>query len=917
MSMDLDEILQVFFEETDDHLNTLETLLSELRPTNVSDSTVNAILRAAHSIKGNSATCGLSQVSKVAHEMESLLDVVRQRQGALNASAVRLLLEGKDQLSSQLQAYKSGMEFPESSVADMCLRLEAIKKTLPAYGSIVSDTDDAPIVPTPVAAAMQPALSAKEKLEKLLNNNERTLQIIFVLDAADFPVEHVFQAMAEFGDYTIVDTRTPKNQGYGQKKVLYHVNLTTLAPEKEIRDTLGFVVVDEESILIDVIQGPNDDHFGLFDVVFSENEPSKPGDVFVPLDPAVSTAPAEEETPVLVEDNAAPVLVPLTLPVLLADGQEDDDPWGMDALAKPEEKLAAIAMGAEKTVFVPPVSMALPVAKPPIPETMDLPVSVAVHTTAEDDADALFKELEALDIPSATQEMLSFSELSSISASDLPTPSVQAPAESPGLASVDAELPATSAPDSALPSKASMTAGPTYVLDHPLTKSDYLNKVVAGPANVKTFATPSLMKAPSTGSRQFQRAADRKEAAADAVSLRVNLQKVESVVDLVGELVIAQNQLQQATHNLDPTLHAHVFDSLAAVAEHTKALQEAVLSIRMTPMSTVFNRFYRMVRELNLKLGKHVVMKTMGENTEMDKILVEKLVDPLAHIIRNSMDHGIETTADRLAAGKPEQGYILLRAFHRANAVIIEIMDDGRGMHRDKLLQKAEEKGLLKKDPSEMSDSEVWNLIFEPGFSTATVLTDVSGRGVGMDVVKQNIVDLNGRIDIYSAYGKGMKITLTLPLTLSIMDGMFINVSNESFVLPMSNLVQTMTPDERQLQDMKGFGQVLNLEGRLLPVVKLQELFDLPPSTVKYSEGVWLVLESGDNRVVAWVDKLEGQQQVVLKSLERNYKKSSGIFGATIRNDGTVSLIVEPGDVIEMAAAAQQEQWVYSKERSL
>ena len=183
-----------------------------------------------------------------------------------------------------------------------------------------------------------------------------------------------------------------------------------------------------------------------------------------------------------------------------------------------------------------------------------------------------------------------------------------------------------------------------------------------------------------------------------------------------------------------------------------------------------------------------------------------------------------------------------------------------------------------------------------------------------MDVVKQNILDLNGRIDIFSAYGKGMKITLTLPLTLSIMDGMFINVSSESFVVPMSNLVQTMTPDERQLQDMKGFGQVLNVEGRLLPVVKMQELFDLPPSRVKYSDGVWLILESGDNRVVAWVDKLEGQQQVVLKSLERNYKKSSGIFGATIRNDGTVALIVEPADVIEMAATAQQEQWVYSRE---
>lgn len=890
MSMDLDEILQVFFEETDDHLNTLETLLTALRPTNVSDATVNAILRAAHSIKGNSATCGLSQVSKVAHEMESLLDVVRSRQGALNAAAVRLLLEAKDQLSAQLQAYKSGMEFPEDAVSEICRRLETIKKTLPAYGSVVSDTDDSPASPIPIATAMQPAPSAKEKLEKLLSNNERTLQIIFVLDVAAFPVENVFQAIAECGDYIIIDTRTPKSQSFGQKKVLYHINLTTLAPEKEIRDTLGFVVEDEDSITIDVVQGPNADRFGLFDVVFAEEAAQAPETALAPFS--------------LAELPFAPV-----------ETEDDTDPWGMDALAKPEEKLSAIAMHSEKPstpvnsdpdvpIFVPvPVSV---VAFPAI-------VPIAVNSTAAENSDALFRELEALDIPESSPEIMSFQELNAILLPGLPTPAV------PSLVDMSAPLSfsplTTPSLDTAAPgANLVMAAGPTHVLDHPLTNTEYLAKTVAAPSGVKTLASPALMKAPSTGSRQFQRAADRKEAAADAVSLRVNLQKVESVVDLVGELVIAQNQLQQATEGLDPAQHAHIFDSLAAVAEHTKALQEAVLSIRMTPMSTVFNRFYRMVRELNLKLGKNVVMKTMGENTEMDKILVEKLVDPLAHIIRNSMDHGIETNAERIAAGKTEQGYILLRAFHRANAIVIEIMDDGRGLPREKLLQKAEEKGLLKKDPSEMSDSDVWNLIFEPGFSTAAVVTDVSGRGVGMDVVKQNILDLNGRIDIYSAYGKGMKITLTLPLTLSIMDGMFINVSNESFVLPMSNLVKTMSPDERQLQKMKGFGAILNVDGRLLPVVKLAELFDLPDSSVKYNEGVWLVLESGDNRVVVWVDKLEGQQQVVLKSLEKNYKKSSGIFGATIQNDGTVALIVEPGDVIEMAAATQQEQWVYAKE---
>jgi len=352
---------------------------------------------------------------------------------------------------------------------------------------------------------------------------------------------------------------------------------------------------------------------------------------------------------------------------------------------------------------------------------------------------------------------------------------------------------------------------------------------------------------------------------------------------------------------LDPVIHSTVYDTLQVVMENTKALQESVLSIRMTPMSTVFNRFYRMVRELNAKLGKNVVMKTMGEQTEMDKILVEKLVDPLAHIIRNAMDHGIENPQERAAAGKYEQGYILLRAFHRANSVVIEILDDGKGMHRDKILQKAEEKGILRKDPSEMTDSEVWNLIFEPGFSTAEQVTDVSGRGVGMDVVKQNITDLNGRIDIFSAYGKGMKITLTLPLTLSILDGLFFKVGNESFVVPVSNVLQTMTPNHEAIEHRNDFGDVLLWNEQYVPVIPLHQLFEIPPSATPYDDGVWMVLESGDQQIILWIDKLEGQQQIVLKSLEKNYRKSAGIFGATIRNDGSVSLIVEPGDVIDMA----------------
>lgn len=823
LNMDLDEILQVFFEETDDHLNTLETLLGDLRPSNVSEKNVNAILRAAHSIKGNSATCGLNEVSKLAHEMESLLDVVRQKQGMLTVAAINLLLEAKDLLATLLRAYRSNMDVDGATVSAMCHKIEQMKGSLPAWGTVVSDTDTGE-VPRNVDVAIIPGTSPQQKLENLLTTQERTLQIMFVLDTQQYPVENILQALGEFGEHRVIDTRTPKGQPMGSAKTLYHINLVTAAPEAEIRDTLGFVVEDEESIIIDVIQGAASEEFGLFDVVFDTTESHALPEVSIL---APTPVPA-----VILEEKKSSTAVEDSILAALNEIPDGVDPWGMDEFAKPHEKLAVIEnSGPVATVTSDPV-----VVQPPAPPVVvETPPRV---TTLE------FEERK----------------------------------------------------------KPALVAGPTSILDHPLANTEYMQKTIAAPhpLGLKKFA-PGPVKGLTAESRQFQRAADRREAAADAVSLRVNLQKIEQVVDLVGELVIAQNQLQQNIDTLDPVIHSTVYDTLQVVMENTKALQESVLSIRMTPMSTVFNRFYRMVRELNAKLGKNVVMKTMGEQTEMDKILVEKLVDPLAHIIRNAMDHGIENPQERAAAGKSEQGYILLRAFHRANSVVIEILDDGRGMHRDKILQKAEEKGILRKDPSEMTDSEVWNLIFEPGFSTAEQVTDVSGRGVGMDVVKQNITDLNGRIDIFSAYGKGMKITLTLPLTLSILDGLFFKVGNESFVVPVSNVLQTMTPNHETIEHRNDFGDVLLWNEQYVPVIPLHQLFEIPPSSTPYDDGVWMVLESGDQQIILWVDKLEGQQQIVLKSLEKNYRKSAGIFGATIRNDGSVSLIVEPGDVIDMA----------------
>lgn len=385
-------------------------------------------------------------------------------------------------------------------------------------------------------------------------------------------------------------------------------------------------------------------------------------------------------------------------------------------------------------------------------------------------------------------------------------------------------------------------------------------------------------------------------------SIRVSIEKVDQMINLVGELVITQAMLAQTASQLDPVIFEKLLSGMSQLERNTRDLQESVMSIRMMPISFVFSRYPRVVRDLAAKLNKRVELKTVGENTELDKGLIEKIADPLTHLVRNSLDHGIEVPEKRVAAGKSAQGTITLRAFHQGGSIVIEVSDDGAGLNRGKILAKAKERGLPVSDG--MSDQEVWSLIFEAGFSTADTVTDVSGRGVGMDVVKRNIQSMGGRIDIESALGVGTRISIRLPLTLAILDGLSVAVGDQMFIVPLNYIIESMQPTAADIKTVSGHGRVVQVRGEYLPVIALHEVFNLHPNVTAVHEGILVILEAEGHKAALFVDDLIGQHQVVIKSLESNYRRVQGVSGATIMGDGKVALIL---DTAALVLACQQE----------
>ncbi len=401
------------------------------------------------------------------------------------------------------------------------------------------------------------------------------------------------------------------------------------------------------------------------------------------------------------------------------------------------------------------------------------------------------------------------------------------------------------------------------------------------------------------GETPQRRATDKVAAVAAETSIRVSVEKVDQMINLVGELVITQAMLTETVSGMDPVLHERLVNGLAQLERNTRDLQESVMSVRMMPINFVFSRFPRVVRDLAAKLDKKVQLKTVGEGTELDKGLIEKISDPLTHLVRNSLDHGIESPEERIAKGKDPQGTITLRAAHQGGNIVIEVEDDGAGLNREKILAKAKEKGIPFND--NISDADVWLMIFAPGFSTAEVVTDVSGRGVGMDVVKRNIDGIAGRVEITSRQGQGCTVTIRLPLTLAILDGLSIAVGDQIYIVPLSFISESLQPGVADLKSVNGQGKVVHVRGEYIPVIALHEVFNIQPRITNPAEGIIVLLETEGKKIALFVDELVGQHQVVIKSLETNYRKVAGVSGATIMGDGRVAMIMDVSALVKLA----------------
>jgi len=666
MTIDMSQFYQVFFDEADELLAEMEKLLLALDVSAPDNEDLNAIFRAAHSIKGGAATFAFTDITEVTHMLESLLDRIRKGEMALTTEHVDTFLAAKDVLNMQMEGHHHGANVDQDAVESVCARLKQLSQGIVA---------DAPAAP---AAAPAPATQAS-------------------------PAMPVADADGQF-HFRIELPEVPQR------------DVDALATELGLLGSITQEVLADKRVAFTLITGEGQD-----DIVAICSFVLDPDDLKITCGGAPKAA-------------------------------ADEPGYGI--------------FETDKTEAAPPV-----------------------------------------------------------------------------VAAVEPAKPAAAAPEAA------------------------------------------------ADARNFGRRATDKESGQESSSIRVGVEKVDQLINLVGELVITQAMIDQRIAALDPIHHERLLNSASQLSRNTRDLQEAVMSIRMMPMDYVFSRFPRMVRDLAGKLGKQVEFVTRGAATELDKGLIERIVDPLTHLVRNSVDHGIEMPEQRRASGKKEAGKLILSAAHQGGNIVIEVTDDGGGLNRERILDKAKQQGLPVTDT--MPDAEVWQLIFAPGFSTAAVVTDVSGRGVGMDVVKRNITAMGGTVDIRSMTGVGTTISISLPLTLAILDGMSVRVGEEVYILPLGYVIESLQPVAADVKEIAGQGQVVKIREEYLPLIPLYKIFDIEPEFTDPSQGIAVILEADGKKAALLVDALVGQQQVVVKNLESNFRKVAGISGATILGDGGVSLILD------------------------
>lgn len=715
MTIDMSQFFQVFFDEAEELLAEMEKLLLAIDVASPDEEELNAIFRAAHSIKGGAGTFGLNDLTEVTHVLESLLDRIRKGEMTLSSEHVDAFLVAKDVLKMQLDGHRLHTPVDQEAVADARMMLQSLSQ-------------DAAAADLGNGAGMNSAQGGTGSLRSGKRSSCR-----FQIELPELSARDVEVLAAELGLLGEI-SQTMLDDGRAK------FSLVTDSSRDDIVAICSFILNPDDLKILEE----------------------------APL-PSMSAAEAKA-------------------------AQEEAQGYGFFDPIEGENGEEA------KTV------------------------SVATPSLFERTASAAERDA---------------------------------------------------------------------------------NDLQAGAVAAQTTKTDGGMYTPASKKTTAKRDSEKVVHHSESTSIRVGIEKVDQLINLVGELVITQAMIEQRTSSLDPMLHERLLNSVSQLTRNTRDLQEAVMSIRMMPMDYVFSRFPRMVRDLASKLGKRIEFVTHGAATELDKGLIERIVDPLTHLVRNSIDHGIEMPAARKAAGKSETGRLSLSASHQGGNILIEVTDDGGGLNRERILAKAKSQGLPVTDA--MADADVWQLIFEPGFSTAEAVTDVSGRGVGMDVVKRNIAAMGGAVDIRSAKGFGTTISISLPLTLAILDGMSIRVGEEVYILPLGYVVESLQPAPDDVKVISGQGRVVKVRGDYLPLIPLYQMFGIEPSFTDPSQGIVVILESDGRKAALFVDDLVGQQQVVVKNLESNYRKVAGVSGATILGDGGVSLIIDVAALLRSSRQLSDE----------
>lgn len=848
MSFDLSQFNQLFFEETAEHLATMESLMLNMDVQQPDMDDLNAVFRAAHSIKGNSGTFGFHDMTDVTHELETLLDLVRKGEADLTDEMVDVTLQAGDVLNGLLEAHQEGGE-PDLEPSRLVLA-ELNVQLAKAKGGDVAVSASAPEAKTSLPGIQNGVgtNSVTPAGDTAVESSQTDINQSFIISFPDpgDDTSMLFDSLRELGELNIMDS--PESGGEG-----WLFSLQTDSVKDDIRELLAFLV-PPEGLSIEEELAADDGSFGFFEDVGDNSDASSDDDLGYGFFDDVE----------LKEDDPGYGFFDES------DAKEDDPGYGFfDDLDSAEtESAASIDVG----------------------QKVDVAESKS-DTTNEDPGFGFFEDEDGEDeddTPSHDENALEDKASS--------TDSVEPKAEH---SQVDA-----SGTTPAISAQKGESEFDGYGFFEPVDDKSKKQQGSGAEKSTKevtpkTQAVSANVAAKSISSDKSPRKASAPAKAANVESsIRVSVEKVDQLINQVGELVITQAMLTQMASEVDPILHERMANGLAQLERNTRDLQDSVMSIRMMPISLVFSRFPRVVRDLASKLNKKVKLEMVGENTELDRSMIEKLTDPLTHLIRNSLDHGIEAPDIRTAASKDPTGTILLRASHQGGNIVVEVQDDGAGLNRERIMSKAAEKGIPISDS--MPDSEVWQLIFAPGFSTAAEVTDVSGRGVGMDVVKRNITSLGGRLEIESIEGIGTRISIRLPLTLAILDGLQVALGDEIYIVPLTSIIGSMQPENTDIKSVSGEGAVIAIRDEYLPIIRLSDLMNMPGQFTDFEQGIMVILESDGQRVALFVDDLVGQSQVVIKSLEANYRKVDGVSGATILGTGRVALILDVAEIIGM-----------------